>query len=206
MSLPDFSIEQEWLEKGASVLVGVDEVGRGPWAGPVVAAAVCLNPADLPVGATDSKKLSAKKRLLLCEEIKQKAKWCIAEASVEEIDKLNIREATLLAMTRAVEGLNLQVNHTFVDGNALPSALPSVTAECVIKGDSKVLSIACASIIAKVYRDNLMASLAADYPHFAWEKNAGYGTKAHQQGLSEFGVTPHHRKSFKPIRALLGQA
>lgn len=202
--MPDFSIEKDYITNGQSVVVGVDEVGRGPWAGPVVAAAVCLDSENLPVGATDSKKLSAKKRELLCEEIKQKAKWSIAEASVEEIDQLNIREATLLAMERAVSGLNLSVDHVFVDGNALPHKLQTKTAECVIKGDSKVLSIACASIVAKVYRDSMMAELAKTYPHFAWEKNAGYGTKAHREGLADFGVTEHHRKSFKPIQAMLG--
>lgn len=202
--LPDFTAEKALLQTGKAIVIGVDEVGRGPWAGPVVAAAVCLNPNDLPVGATDSKKLSAKKREVLSAEIKQKAKWCIAEASVEEVDTLNIREATLLAMKRAVDGLNLVVDHTFIDGNAMPKNLVSQTAECVIKGDSKVMSIACASIIAKVYRDAMMAKLSEQFPHYAWERNAGYGTKAHQEGLAVHGITPHHRKSFKPIQVLLG--
>lgn len=204
VSLPDFSIEKDLIIKGKKYIVGVDEVGRGPWAGPVVAAAVCLDPENLPKGATDSKKLSVKKREALSPEILKSSKWCIAEASVDEIDQLNIREATLLAMERAVEGLRLPVDHVFVDGNAMPKNLKTQTAECVIKGDSKVLSIACASIIAKVYRDEMMAKLAQEHPHYAWEKNAGYGTKAHQKGLARFGVTVHHRKSFKPIQALIG--
>jgi ribonuclease HII len=202
--LPDFSAEKVLLQNGKQIIVGVDEVGRGPWAGPVVAAAVCLDPQNLPIGATDSKKLSAKKRETLSVEIKKTAKWCIAEASVEEVDALNIREATLLAMARAVEGLKLAVDHTFIDGNAMPKKLMSQSAECVIKGDSKVLSIACASIIAKVYRDDMMAKLSEEFPHYAWERNAGYGTKAHQEGLATHGITPHHRKSFKPIQVLLG--
>lgn len=201
--LPDFSVELDLMSQGKKCIVGVDEVGRGPWAGPVVAAAVWIDPENIPQGATDSKKLSAKKRDALAEIILRDAKCSIAEASVEEIDALNIREATLLAMERAVEGLNLPVDYVYVDGNALPKNLMS-PAECVIKGDSKVLSIACASIVAKVYRDKMMADLSQTYPHYAWEKNAGYGTKAHQAGLAEFGVTEHHRKSFKPIQALLG--
>lgn len=200
--LPDFSIEQSMMAQGKRCVVGVDEVGRGPWAGPVVAAAVWIDPNNIPYGATDSKKLSAKKREQLAEEILKVSKCSIAQASVEEVDALNIREATLLAMKRAVEGLKLDVDHIFVDGNVLPKNLPC-DAEFVIKGDSKVLSIACASIVAKVFRDKMMAELANEFPHYAWEKNAGYGTKAHQEGLAEFGVTVHHRKSFKPIQLLL---
>lgn len=206
MLLPDFSIEKKLISNGKKYIVGVDEVGRGPWAGPVVAAAVCLDLENLPTGATDSKKLSAKKRETLNAEILKSARYCIAEASVEEIDTLNIREATLLAMERAVEGLSLPVDHVFIDGNAMPKNLKAITAECVVKGDSKVLSIACASIIAKVYRDKMMAKLAKQYPHYSWEKNAGYGTKAHQEGLANFGITAHHRKSFKPIQKMLTEA
>lgn len=201
--IPGFSIEQEKMKQGKTCIVGVDEVGRGPWAGPVVAAAVWIDPDKIPLGATDSKKLSAKKREALSKIILRDAKCSIAECSVEEVDNINIREATFLAMERAVEGLNLPVDFIYVDGNALPKNLPC-TAQAVVKGDSKVLSIACASIVAKVYRDKMMADLANTYPHYAWERNAGYGTKAHQEGLAEYGVTQHHRKSFKPIKVLLG--
>tara|TARA_R110000868_G_scaffold262401_2_gene521032 strand:- start:14409 stop:15026 length:618 start_codon:yes stop_codon:yes gene_type:complete len=199
---PDFSIEKTQYKSGKNVVVGVDEVGRGPWAGPVVAAAVWIDPDKIPYGATDSKKLTAKKRDDLAEVILRDAQCSIAECSVEEVDALNIREATFLAMERAVAGLNLPVDYIYVDGNALPKNLPCVS-EAVVKGDSKVLSIACASIVAKVYRDKMMADLAKDYPHYGWERNAGYGTKLHQEGLALYGVTDHHRKSFKPIQALL---
>ena len=199
---PDFSIEAAKIKQGYACIVGVDEVGRGPWAGPVVAAAVCVDPKKIPYGATDSKKLSQKKREALATLIMKEAKWAIGESSVEEIDAMNIREATFLAMERAIEGLKLSIDYIYVDGNALPKNLPC-TAECVIKGDSKVMSIACASIIAKVYRDKMMADLAGTYPHYAWERNAGYGTKAHRDGLAIHGVTKHHRQSFKPIKAML---
>lgn len=199
---PDFSIEKAKSAQGKSTIIGVDEVGRGPWAGPVVAAAVWIDPAKIPLGATDSKKLSAKKREELAEIIMRDAKWAIGESSVEEIDEINIREATFLAMERAISNLKMDVDYIYVDGNALPKSLPCES-ECVIKGDSKVLSIACASIVAKVYRDKMMQDLANTHPHYAWERNAGYGTKAHQEGLAEYGVTAHHRKSFKPIKALL---
>ena len=202
---PDFSIERQKISQGICLPVGVDEVGRGPWAGPVVAAAVILDPDNLPHGVTDSKKLSAKKREELNAFILKNATVSIAEASVEEIDRLNIRQATMLAMTRAVEGLPEKPDYAFVDGNFVPPQL-NVDAEFVIKGDAKVMSIAAASIVAKQYRDKLMAKLAESHPYFAWEKNAGYGTKAHQAGLAEFGITPHHRRSFKPIQALVESA
>ena len=206
---PDYTYERTKLSAGFTCIIGVDEVGRGPWAGPVVAAAAWLNPNDLPLDARDSKKLTAKKREALYPIIKEKAYVALGEASVEEIDALNIREATFLAMTRAIENLsetlsefNIAPDFIAVDGNALPKNLPC-PAEYVIKGDDKVLSIACASIVAKVYRDKLMADLAEKHPHYGWESNAGYGTKLHQQGLQNVGVTAHHRKSFKPIRTLL---
>lgn len=199
---PDFSIERNKMLEGVTLPCGVDEVGRGPWAGPVVAAAVILDPENLPIGATDSKKLSAKKRAELAIFIHENAQVSIAQASVEEIDSMNIREATLLAMERAVEKLPSKADYAYVDGNAMPKNL-AADAECVIKGDSKVLSIAAASIVAKEYRDNLMAKLAEEHPHYAWEKNAGYGTKAHQEGLAEHGVTDHHRRSFRPIKERL---
>ena len=199
---PSFENEKSLIEKGHTYIVGVDEVGRGPWAGPVVAAAVRLDPNNLPFGVTDSKKLSEKKRRAFLEMIQKTADVSIAEASVEEIDKMNIREATFLAMERAVAGLPKTASYIFVDGNALPKNLNS-EAETVIKGDLKVMSIAAASVVAKVYRDDLMQTLSEQFPHYGWERNAGYGVKKHQEGLAEYGVTVHHRRSFKPIREMV---
>lgn len=204
--MSNFEYEKEKQKQGYTTVVGVDEVGRGPWAGPVVAAAAWLNPDDLPLLADDSKKLTAKKREALCPVILEKCKVAIAEASVEEIDAMNIREATFLAMERAVTKLQEQlpsnIDYIFVDGNALPKKLPCA-AEAVVKGDGLVLSISCASIVAKIHRDRYMAKLAEKFPHYGWESNAGYGTKVHQKGLADVGVTPHHRRSFKPIQELI---
>ncbi len=204
--MPDFSIEQRIANKGYTNIAGVDEVGRGPWAGPVTACAVIL-PANLSgldflIDVNDSKKLTAKKREYLIKEIQKHALIGLGEASVEEIDQINIRNATFLAMERAVAALPSQTNYALIDGNAIPNNLPC-PAISVIKGDSVSLSIACASIVAKVSRDKLMTNLHEQFPHFGWNSNAGYGTKAHQKGLAEHGVTPHHRRSFKPIKVLL---
>jgi len=198
--MPDFSNEKSLLKSGFSRICGVDEVGRGPWAGPVVAAAVILNPKAIPEGLDDSKKVSAKKRDALYDTLLQVAEVSIAEATVEEIDSLNILQASMLAMTRAVEGLSVTPDMALVDGNRLPKNLPC-QAKAFVKGDGKVLSIAAASIVAKVHRDRLMAVLAKTHPHYGWERNAGYGTPAHQDGLKSVGITPHHRRSFRPIQA-----
>ncbi len=198
----DYSYEQQKISEGYSVIAGVDEVGRGPWAGPVVAAACILDYSKLPSEVRDSKKLSAKKREALAPLIEEHMQVALGEASAEEIDEHNILQATFMAMSRAVDNLPQKPDFLFIDGNKIPPQI-DIPAETVVKGDDKVASIACASIVAKVYRDKLMAELAATYPQYAWEKNAGYGTKAHQEGLAEFGVTEHHRKSFKPIAALL---
>lgn len=198
--MPDFSNEKSLLQLGFSRICGVDEVGRGPWAGPVVAAAVILNPKAIPEGLDDSKKVSAKKRDALYDMLLQVAEVSIAEATVEEIDSLNILQASMLAMTRAVEGLSITPDMALVDGNRLPKDLPC-QAKSFVKGDGKVLSIAAASIVAKVHRDRLMAALAKTHPHYGWERNAGYGTPAHQDGLKSVGITPHHRRSFRPIQA-----
>lgn len=187
------------------IICGIDEVGRGPWAGPVMAAAVIL-PDPLPdffALVTDSKKLSIKKRDALYPQLIACCQYGIGQASVEEIDELNILQATFLAMQRAFEALPQRPDFAFVDGNKLPP-LPC-KAEAVIGGDAKVTAIAAASIIAKVTRDHMMAELCAQYPGYDWAKNAGYGTKSHQIGLANLGVTPHHRKSFAPIRALLAK-
>ena len=197
-TFPDLSFESAL---GARV-AGVDEAGRGPLAGPVSAAAVVLNPGDLPVGLNDSKKLSAARREALFDEIHAKAGVSLAGASVEEIDRLNIRAASLLAMRRAVEGLSLCPEAALIDGNARPEGLPcrGVT---LVKGDALSLSVAAASIIAKVARDRVMAALAAEFPGYGWEVNAGYPTAAHRAALQHLGVTPHHRRSFRPVHNML---
>lgn len=196
-SQPDFSIESEYN----GIIVAIDEVGRGPWAGPVMAAAAILNPQNIPAGLNDSKKLSAAKREALYQSIMDAAQVAIGVASVEEIEQLNILQATKLAMRRAYDGLGVDATIALIDGNQ-PPKLPCPT-RCIVKGDSISLSIAAASIVAKVTRDRLMAELALQYPYYGWERNAGYGTKAHQDGLATHGLTPHHRKGFAPIRALI---
>ena len=204
MTKPDYSLEQAATEAGARRIVGVDEVGRGPWAGPVVAAAVWLDPAKIPEGLNDSKKLSAARRDALELQIAAVADVSVALATVEEIDEINILAATYLAMQRAIAGLSIAPDHLLIDGNRLPPDLPA-PAQAIIKGDGRSQSIAAASIMAKIWRDRLMVDLAQQHPGYGWETNAGYGTKTHQSGLREFGVTPHHRRSFKPIHNILYQ-
>jgi ribonuclease HII len=194
---PDFHIERSH----SGVIAGVDEAGRGPWAGPVVAAAVILNQADFPAGLNDSKKLSKIKRERLFSEIQALAKVGVGMADVEEIDRLNILQATKLAMLRAIEALPQQPDLALIDGNQTINAACQTIA--IVKGDNKSLSIAAASIIAKVTRDRLMEALHEAHPHYNWQNNAGYGTKAHQEGLAQHGITEHHRRSFKPIAALI---
>jgi ribonuclease HII len=185
---------------GKLLLCGVDEAGRGPWAGPVTAAAVILDPAWHIEGLTDSKKLSEKQRDRLAPLIRAQAlAWCIAEASVEEIDALNIREATFLAMRRAVEGLTLQPGLIRVDGNALPADLP-VPAEAIIKGDLTEPVISAASILAKTHRDARMTELCAAHPGYGLSAHKGYGTAAHAEALARLGPSPVHRRSFAPVR------
>ncbi|MEY4419652.1 MAG: hypothetical protein RLZZ498_248 [Pseudomonadota bacterium] len=184
------------------LIAGVDEAGRGPLAGPVVAAAVILDDLNPIVGLADSKKLTALKRERLYDEIRAKALCCsIAEASVEEIDEINILQATLLAMKRAVEGLRLKPSKVLVDGNRLP--VLDVLAEAIVKGDSKVQAISAASILAKVHRDRWCQDLHAQYPHYGFDGHKGYGTAAHLQALREHGATPWHRKSFAPVAEVL---
>ena len=176
---------------------GCDEVGRGCLAGPVVAAAVILPTNYSNQWINDSKKLGKKQREDLIEEIKDKAlAWKIAEATVEEIDKINILNASFLAMTRAVKGLTLLPEHLLIDGNRFKSDL-KIPFTCVIKGDGKYASIAAASILAKVHRDKFMEDLAEKFPHYAWEKNAGYPTQAHRKGIQNEGPCLWHRKSFQ---------
>ncbi len=186
----------------AGLIAGVDEAGRGPLAGPVVAAAVILDDLNPIKGLADSKKLTALKREKLYDEIRAKALCCsIAEASVEEIDALNILQATMLAMRRAVEGLRLKPNKVLVDGNRLP--VLDVLAEAIVKGDSKVQAISAASILAKVTRDRWCEQIDHEYPAYGFAKHKGYGTEAHMQALKTHGATPWHRKSFAPVAEVL---
>jgi ribonuclease HII len=203
--MPDFMFEYEAIAEGLKPVCGVDEAGRGPWAGPVVAGAVILDPQTLPQalrqGLDDSKKLKAQKRETLFDLLLEHAVTGIGMATVEEIDELNILQATMLAMSRAVADLGVKPGMVLVDGNRLPDLpCPGIS---IIKGDGRSLSIAAASIVAKVTRDRVMAKLAQSHPGYGWQHNAGYGTKKHQQGLAEFGLTEHHRRSFKPITKLL---
>jgi len=184
------------------LIAGVDEAGRGPLAGPVVAAAVILDDLHPIPGLADSKKLTALKRERLFDQIRAKALCCsIAEATVEEIDELNILQATLLAMQRAVNGLRLKPNKVLVDGNQLP--VLDVLAEAIVKGDSKVQAISAASILAKVHRDRLCLAMHAQYPEYSFHLHKGYGTAAHLAALQEFGASPWHRKSFSPVAQVL---
>ncbi|PTQ70164.1 ribonuclease HII [Celeribacter persicus] len=202
--IPDYSFEKAAARRGYTRIVGVDEVGRGPLAGPVVAAAVWLDPAAIPSGLNDSKALSAKRREVLYDEILASADVSIASCSVEEIDEINILQASLRAMERAVAGLSIKPDYVLVDGNKVPPAF-GLDAEAIVKGDARSLSISAASIVAKIWRDRLMVDLAQQFPGYGWEKNAGYGTKIHMEGLRNLGVTPHHRRSFKPVHNILYQ-
>ncbi len=180
------------------LVAGVDEAGRGPLAGPVVAAAVILDDMNPITGLNDSKKLSEKRREKLYDAILAKALCCsIAQASVEEIDSLNILQATLLAMRRAVDGLRLKPVKVLVDGNRLP--VLDVRAEAIVQGDAKVPAISAASILAKVHRDRLCLQLHAQYPAYGFDRHKGYGTAEHLQALQAHGPTPWHRLSFAPV-------
>ncbi len=196
---PDYLLEQKLPYDR---IAGVDEVGRGPWAGPVTAAAVILDPTRIPGGLNDSKKLSAKRRAALSEQLLTVAEVGIGVASVEEIDEHNILQATYLAMRRAIAALPASPDYALIDGNRVPADL-SCPAEAVVKGDGRSVSIAAASIVAKVNRDTYMAEISRAHPEYGWETNKGYGTPAHQLSLSCHGVTPHHRRSFKPIHNIL---
>lgn len=185
------------------LIAGVDEAGRGPLAGPVVAAAVILDDRNPIQGLADSKVLSARRREQLYDEIRAKALCCsIAQASVQEIETLNILQATLLAMQRAVEGLRLKPSKVLVDGNRLP--VLSMVAEAIVKGDSKVPAISAASILAKVTRDRWCAELDAQYPQYGFAGHKGYGTAEHLAALQAHGACPEHRKTFAPVAKVLG--
>ena len=204
MAFPDDSIERAAIRLGYTRIAGVDEVGRGPLAGPVTAAAVILDLANIPVGLNDSKKLTAKKRSFLAPLIHEQATVSVAHASVEEIDELNILQASHLAMRRAIEALDPAPDYLLIDGNMIPAGL-ALPAECIVKGDAKSVSISAASIVAKICRDQIMVDLAQQHPGYGWETNAGYPSKSHRLALQNLGVTPHHRRSFKPVHNILYQ-
>ena len=189
--------------KDYRLIAGVDEVGRGPLVGAVVTAAVILDPNNPIEGLADSKKLSEKKRLALAAEIKQKAlAWALGRAEAEEIDKLNILQASLLAMTRAVQALRIRPQFVLLDGNKIPNDL-DIPAQAVVKGDSLVAEISAASILAKVARDQEMEELDRQYPEYAFAQHKGYPTKLHLEKLTALGPLPQHRRSFAPVRKVL---
>ena len=186
------------------LVAGVDEAGRGPLAGPVVAAAVILDPLKPIDGLADSKILSERKRDSLCEIIKAVSlSWSVGVASVEEIDEFNILQATLLAMQRAVNGLAIQPDKVLIDGNRVPSLL--IPAQAIVKGDSKVKVISAASILAKVERDKIMVDYHNKYPDFSFHLHKGYGTQQHLAEIEQFGILPVHRKTFNPVKTMLSQ-
>ncbi len=193
--MPDYSLEKEYLKKGYKYICGIDEAGRGPLCGPVFAAA-CILPLDLEIeGLNDSKKLTEKKREKLFEIIQEKAlAYCIASASVEEIDETNILEADLLAMRRAIDGLSQKADFALIDGNINRDF--QIDSAAVIKGDAISMSIAAASVLAKVARDRICIDLDREYPQYGIAKHKGYGTKAHMDALRQYGPSPIHRKKF----------
>ncbi len=186
------------------LIAGVDEVGRGPLAGPVVAAAVIFHPDRIPEGLKDSKKLSEKRREALSEQIREVAlAWALGRCEVSEIDEFNILQASLVAMERAVAALSVAPDHVLVDGNRLPRF--ECTAEAIIKGDSKIAEISAASIIAKVERDQEMMALHEQFPEYGFDRHKGYPTAHHRDALMQFGVTAHHRQSYRPVQEALSQ-
>lgn len=196
-----FDHEREAIAAGLLPIAGIDEAGRGPWAGPVVAAAVILDPDRIPVGIDDSKRLSEARREQLYEEICSTASWSVGIADCALIDTLNLHHATLWAMREACLGLPVMPKLALVDGKFCPEL--GCQSRAIVGGDALSLSIAAASIIAKVTRDRLMRKLAEEFPGYGFERHKGYGTREHQDALLRLGLTPHHRRSFAPIQALL---
>ncbi len=184
-------------------VAGVDEVGRGCLAGPVVSAAVILNEEVNLKLLKDSKKVSFKNRIKIAEHIKLNSSYAIGVASVDEILKFNILQAALLSMKRAIDKLSIKPNLILIDGNFAPKGIKNF--KTIINGDEKIKCISAASIIAKTYRDLLMIKLSEKFSNYAWERNFGYGTKAHLEGLKKFGITDHHRKGFKPVHKILSK-
>ena len=182
-------------------IAGIDEVGRGPLAGPVIAAAVILDRKNIPEGINDSKKIPKAKRILLAEKIKENSIYAYGAASEIEIDEINILQASLLAMKRASDRLSVFPKTTLIDGNFKPDIKNNTIS--IIRGDSKSVSIAAASILAKVYRDEIMLKYSKQFPEYGFQTNSGYGTKEHLSALKNYGITPIHRKSFKPVHNIL---
>ncbi len=201
---PDFSIEESYNTS----CCGIDEAGRGTLVGPVVAACVFIpqENKNLPIWEeiNDSKKLSAKKREYLYNRIKQSCCYGIGQATIEEIDNINILNATMIAMKKSYENMGVITDISLIDGNKAPEIENNI--QTIIKGDSKSISIAAASIIAKVYRDNILKELGKKYPEYKWDKNSGYGTKEHLEAIYKYGITPYHRKSFAPIKNMIKAA
>lgn len=201
--MPDYSYENEIISNGATYVCGVDEAGRGPLAGPVYAAAVILAPDTVIEGLNDSKKLSEKKREALFDVIKEKAiAYCIASASHEEIDQYNILNATFIAMNRAIDGLKIKAEHALIDGNKEPKGA-SIPCTAVVKGDAKSMSIAAASILAKVSRDRVMEEMDSLYPEYNFKKHKGYPTELHRDLVRKYGASPIHRRTF--LTKILGE-
>lgn len=193
---PDFSLE---IATGAQLIAGIDEAGRGPLCGPVVAAAVIFprHDIEIPVIIRDSKQMTPAQRACAYDWITNNTIWAVAECSPAEIDELNILWASMTAMKRAINKLPAAPDHCLIDGNRLP---PDLIGTAVVRGDTKSLSIAAASIIAKQTRDKIMHLLAQQYPQYGWDKNAGYPTKSHLQAIDQYGINEHYRKSFGPIK------
>lgn len=202
MGTPTSEFELRLAARGLTPVAGVDEVGRGPLAGPVTAAAVVLDLGRLPDGIDDSKVLTAPRRRVLAAEIRSSAEVSVAHATVAEIDEINIYHAAHLAMCRAVDGLPRRARHAIIDGNVIPKAL-RCAAEALVGGDGLCLSVAAASIVAKVERDALMAQLDEEHPGYGWAKNAGYATVEHCEALERLGPTPYHRRSFRRVHKML---
>ena len=201
--MPNFTFETTALSQGHTLICGIDEAGRGPWAGPVVASAVILDPKNIPQGLNDSKKLNEAKREALFDPIMYSSKVGIGIVSAAEIDEINILQATFLAMQRAFDQLEIKPNLALIDGNRSPKLMCKT--QTIIGGDAKSLSIAAASIIAKVARDRIMHQLDQTYPHYGFARHKGYGTAAHAAALAIHGPCAEHRKSFKPIALILSR-
>jgi ribonuclease HII len=197
-----FELEQAEMRLGSGPVAGVDEAGRGPWAGPVVAAAVILDPTRIPSGIADSKVLDADDREVIYQRLLVTSQVGVGIADVTRIDRDNILNATMWAMRQAVAGLAHQPGLALIDGNRTPT-MP-VAARAIVKGDARCLSIAAASIVAKVTRDRLMAQLGRELPMYGFERHKGYGTPEHKQALVRHGASPHHRRSFRPVQLVLG--
>ena len=197
---PDLSFEQAY----SGIVCGVDEVGRGPWAGPLVVAAIILDRTAIPDGIRDSKMLTAKRRAAIAALLHETATCGIGSVEAPELDRIGLTAANDLAMARAISALPVLPDFALIDGKRAPKGMPC-PARPIIKGDGKSLSIAAASIIAKAHRDALMATLAIRHPGYAWETNMGYGTRAHAEGLKKLGVTCEHRRCFRPVREFISE-